>query len=51
MKNFRIYRPNLSDYRVVEGTSITVTEEGKTNIWKDGTIVASIPNNMPVIEE
>lgn len=51
MKTYRVYRPNLSDYKVVEGNSMTVTEEGKTNIWKDGAIVASIPNNMPVIEE
>jgi hypothetical protein len=51
MKTFKVYRPNLSDYKVVEGNLMTVTEEGKTNIWKDGVIVASIPNNMPVIEE
>lgn len=51
MKQFKIYRPNMSDYKVVEGNSMTVTEDGKTNIWKDGVIVASIPNNMPVIME
>ena len=51
MKTYRVYRPNMSDYKVVVGNSMTVTEDGKTNIWKDGVIVASIPNNMPVIEE
>ena len=43
MKQFKIYRPNMSDYKVVEGNSMTVTEDGKTNIWKDGVIVAVVP--------
>lgn len=51
MKKFRVYRPNMSDYAVIEGNSMTVSEDGKTIIWRDGVIVASIPNNMPVIME
>ena len=51
MKNFRIYRPNLSDYKVIIGTHMIVTPEGKANIWNETLLVATIPNNVTVIME
>ena len=49
MNKYKVYRPNLSDYKIVEGTHISVLPEGKTQIWNVHVLVASIPNNLSVI--
>jgi hypothetical protein len=50
-KNFKVYRPNMSEHYVIVGTHMTVNESGNAQIFNDNTLVAVIPKNLPVIVE